>query len=68
MDLTPQQVIAMAGAIGLEIPAKDLENVRLRLSAMLTSMQEIERALGAEMDRIDPVPPINLPDHPRRPE
>lgn len=68
MDLSQQQVIAMAAAIGLEIPAKDLENVRLRLSAMLTSMQEIERALGAEMDRIDPVPPINLPDNPRRAE
>lgn len=68
MDLSPQQIIAMAGAIGLHIPAHDVENVRLRLSAILSAMEEIEREIGAEMDKTDPVPPISLPDHLRRQE
>jgi hypothetical protein len=48
----------MARAAGLTIPAADLENVRLRLASGLAQMDEIERAIGAEMDRIDPVPPV----------
>jgi len=58
MQLTKQQVREMAGAIDLEIPEADLENVRLRLTALLTSMEEIERELGAAMDRTEPVPPV----------
>ena len=58
MLLTKQQVREMAGAIDLEIPEADLENVRLRLTALLTSMEEIERELGAAMDRTEPVPPV----------
>ena len=58
VDLTRDQVIAMAGAISLRIPESDLENVRLRLSALLTEMEVIERELGPEMDAVDPVPPV----------
>jgi hypothetical protein len=32
--------------------------VRLRLSALLTAMEDIERELGADMDRTEPVPPV----------
>jgi hypothetical protein len=50
----------MACAITLDIPHYDLETVRLRLSALLTAMEDIERATGAQMDKIDPVPPISF--------
>ena len=58
MELTREQLVAMAHAVSLEIPEADLENVRLRLSALLTEMEAIERELGAEMDKVDPVPPV----------
>jgi hypothetical protein len=58
MELTPEQLRAMAKAIALDIPQADLENVRLRLSGLLTEMEAIERELGAEMDAVDPVPPV----------
>ena len=58
MELDKEQVVAMAKAVSLEVPARDLENVRLRLSALLTEMEAIERELGAEMDKLDPMPPV----------
>ncbi|OGA48982.1 MAG: hypothetical protein A3F74_25165 [Betaproteobacteria bacterium RIFCSPLOWO2_12_FULL_62_58] len=58
MELTRQQVREMVAAINLEIPEADLENVRLRLTTLLTSMEEIERELGAAMDQTEPVPPV----------
>ena len=48
----------MARAVALHIPEQDLENVRLRLSGLLTEMEKIEREIGAEMDKVDPVPPV----------
>ena len=58
MELTREQVRAMARAIGLEIPEADLNNVVLRLGAGLTAMEGVERELGAAMDRTEPVPPV----------
>jgi hypothetical protein len=58
MDLTRDQLLAMAKIFSLEIPETDLENVRLRLSTLLTEMEAIERELGVEMDKVDPVPPV----------
>ena len=58
MPLSKQQVREMAGAINLEIPDADLENVRLRLAGLLAAMEEIERELGAAMDKTEPVPPV----------
>ena len=58
MELTREQLVSMAAAIGLNIPASDLENVRLRLSTLLAAMEDIEGELGAEMDRTEPVPPV----------
>ena len=58
MELTREQLAAMAHAVSLEIPDADIENVRLRLSALLTEMEAIERELGAEMDKVDPIPPV----------
>ena len=58
MEISREQIEAMARAVSLEIPEADLENVRLRLSALLTEMEAIERELGAEMDKVEPVPPV----------
>lgn len=58
MQLTTQQLREMARAVSLDIPQADVENVRLRLSALLTAMEEIERELGGEMDRTEPIPPV----------
>ena len=58
MELSKEEVVAMAKAVSLEIPAADLENVRLRLSALLTEMEAIERELGLEMDKVEPLPPV----------
>lgn len=62
-EVTLQQLREMARALRLDIPEADSENVRLRLSTLLTAMEEIERELGAEMDRTEPVPPV----YPREP-
>ena len=58
MELTREQIIAMAKAVSLDIPEADLENVRLRLSTLLAEMEGIERELGSEMDKVDPMPPV----------
>jgi hypothetical protein len=58
MALTREQLGVMARTVGLEIPEADLDNVMLRLSAMLAAMDAIERELGPVMDRTEPVPPV----------
>jgi hypothetical protein len=63
-ELTQQQLREMARVIDLDIPEADIENVRLRLSTLLKSMGEIERELGAAMERMEPVPPV----YPHEPE
>jgi hypothetical protein len=56
--LTTEQTRALALIAGLDIPEQDLDNVTLRLSALLDSMAEIEAELGAEMDAVEPLPPV----------
>ena len=63
-ELTQQQLREMARVIDLDIPEADIENVRLRLCTLLKSMGEIERELGAAMERMEPVPPV----YPHEPE
>jgi hypothetical protein len=58
MELTAEQVRALAQAVNLEIPAADFNNVMLRLSALFAEMDNIERELGAEMDKTEPIPPV----------
>jgi len=58
MKLTPEQTRTLAAAVGLDIPEADLENVTLRTSALLASMARMEAELGAEMDAVEPVPPV----------
>jgi Asp-tRNA(Asn)/Glu-tRNA(Gln) amidotransferase C subunit len=56
--LTREQTLALAHIANLDIPGENLDNVTLRLSALLESMSEIEDALGPEMDAVEPVPPV----------
>ena len=58
MALTPEQVRALARTIDLQIPEADFNNVLLRLSALFAEMERIERELGAQMDAVEPVPPV----------
>lgn len=56
--LKREQTRALALIAGLNIPEGDLDNVTLRLSALLESMEELETELGTEMDSVEPLPPV----------
>lgn len=58
MKLSRDQVKVLAAAAGLEIPEKDLDNVTIRVSALLSAMEGIEAELGEEMNAVEPVPPV----------
>ena len=58
MELDGERVRSMAQLIGLDIPEAELVPIAIRLSELLAAMDEIEHELGAEMDRVDPVPPV----------
>ncbi|MCC7487320.1 MAG: hypothetical protein IT529_20285 [Burkholderiales bacterium] len=58
MDLDCSRVQALASLVGLAIPESDLEPIAIRLGELLAVMETIERELGAEMDRVDPIPPV----------
>jgi hypothetical protein len=58
MKLTRDQVRVMAAAVNLEIPENDLDNVTIRVAALLSAMENIEAELGREMDAVEPLPPV----------
>ncbi len=58
MKVSRDQVKALAAAVNLEIPEEDLDNVTIRVGALFAAMDAIEAELGAEMDRVEPVPPV----------
>jgi Asp-tRNA(Asn)/Glu-tRNA(Gln) amidotransferase C subunit len=58
MKLTRDQVKTLAAAVSLEIPEEDLDNVTIRVTALLEEMERIEAELGEQMDRVEPVPPV----------
>ncbi|MGY8991099.1 MAG: hypothetical protein ACKVHL_05875 [Rhodospirillales bacterium] len=58
MKLSQDDIRNMSRAIDLNIPDDDLNTIALRLSAMLSVMEEIEKELGDEMDKIEPIPPV----------
>jgi hypothetical protein len=60
MNLTREQVKALAVAVDLEIPEKDLDNVTIRVASLLSAMEGIEAELGEEMDKVEPLPPVFL--------
>ena len=58
MKISRHQARLLAQTVDLEIPEADLDNVTLRVSALLAAMAEMERVLGEEMDAVDPLPPV----------
>jgi len=63
MKLTKDDIRTMAKAINLQIPDEaDLNTIAIRLSSLLEIMGEIEKDLGPEMDKVDPVPPVFPPE------
>ena len=58
MKLSRDQVKALATAVDLQIPEKDLDNVTIRVSALLSAMENIEAELGQDMDAVEPLPPV----------
>lgn len=58
MKLTPEQVKLLAAAVGLRLPEQDLDNVAIRVEALLSAMEQIEAELGEEMNAVEPMPPV----------
>ena len=58
MELDRNRVQTLGRLIGLAIPESDLEPIAIRLRELLSAMETIERELGAEMDEVDPIPPV----------
>ena len=58
MKLTREQVQLLAEMVDLRIPGQDLDNVAIRMSALLSAMEQIERELGEEMNAVEPLPPV----------
>jgi hypothetical protein len=58
MKLTRDQVKVLAAAVDLEIPPQDLDNVTIRVSALLSAMDNIEAELGEAMNAVEPLPPV----------
>tara|TARA_B100000745_G_scaffold251815_1_gene173973 strand:- start:206 stop:400 length:195 start_codon:yes stop_codon:yes gene_type:complete len=58
MNLTEDDISNMSRAINLNIPESDLNTIALRLSALLSVMEEVEKDFGPEMDEVDPIPPV----------
>jgi hypothetical protein len=58
MKLSRDQVKVLAAAVNLEIPETDLDNVTIRVSALLSAMENIEAELGEAMNAVEPLPPV----------
>jgi hypothetical protein len=58
MKVTREQVKLLAATVDLRIPDKDLDNVTIRVSSLLSSMEIIEAELGEQMNAVEPLPPV----------
>jgi len=58
MKLSRDQVKVLAAAVDLQIPERDLDNVTIRVSALLSAMENIEAELGEAMNAVEPLPPV----------
>ncbi len=58
MKLTEDDIRNMSRVINLDIPDSDLNTIAIRLSALLSVMEEVEKDFGPEMDEVDPIPPV----------
>ena len=58
MEIDRSRLLTLASLVGLDIPQSDQEPIAIRLGELLNAMETIERELGAEMDAVDPIPPV----------
>ncbi|MDB5743964.1 MAG: hypothetical protein JWR68_2279 [Polaromonas sp.] len=58
MQVSTEQIKIISQMQGLTLPEEDLENVALRLSTWLTAMEQIEAAMGPEINAAEPIPPV----------
>jgi hypothetical protein len=58
MKVTEDYVRSTLALQGIPVPESEIQNVFLRLSLWMKAFNEIEAALGKEMDEVDPIPPV----------
>ena len=58
MKLSRDQVKVLAATVDLQIPERDLDNVTIRVSALLSAMESIEAELREAMNAVEPLPPV----------
>lgn len=58
LRVSTAQLRAMAAMIDLPLPREDEDEVRVRLSALLSEMEGIERELGSRISAVDPIPAV----------
>jgi hypothetical protein len=58
MEIERSHLQVLASVVGLDIPQADQEPIAIRLGELLAAMETIERELGAEMNAVDPIPPV----------
>ena len=58
IKVTEAYVRAALDLQGIPVPEDEINNVFLRLSLWMKAFNEIETALGDQMDEVDPIPPV----------
>jgi hypothetical protein len=58
MQVTEEYVRSTLKLQGIPVPESEIQNVFLRLSLWMKAFNEIEAALGTQMDDVDPIPPV----------
>lgn len=58
MKIEPEHIRSLAQLSGLNVPEEDFLDISLRLSAMLTALEEFETEMASQIDAFEPVPPV----------
>jgi|tagenome__1003787_1003787.scaffolds.fasta_scaffold12554353_1 hypothetical protein len=58
INVTEEYVRTALALQGIPVPENEIQNVFLRLSLWMKAFNEIEFALGDQMDEVDPIPPV----------
>ena len=58
MHVTEEYVRSMLALQGIPVPEDEIPNIVLRFSLWMKAFNEIETALGARMNDVDPIPPV----------
>ncbi len=63
MKLSEDEVRSLSRTVGLAIPESDITDLAARINFFFLAVEELERDLGDDLYRHEPVPPV----HPREP-